>query len=754
MASVGSIETKYTAAFLSEFGAALDKWGTLQANAVFQAAMEILWKYKIPSLKVVKPWEVLCHMDNRDKLMLSAFNAHRNGAVIHSIGADGRQLVNAFAMELPAVGPNRQKNIEANIQLVARSQGLLAPVNGSEFILSLGTGHTAAFFKAVEAGGPTPEKTLQDSDGNFDKHKLKANAEFTRLCEHGWEWTIIPAEIDNLFPKFAHIAQKALNTSNHVASTTGELEGARTMADMVTDPTLQGREDLDKIILQHIADLALPCASYSEHILKFVKLFGGGPGGPTILFMDKVGKDFGCTLKLGEAFWQALANTTFFDKTKIYPLLRVSLAMTNMASPSAKVDEGIARLLTKMDVVKLAGRQQQARADLAEDALLGCEDIRRTIEHLPRYDEATANKSFGQFFVRIGLWATEKGKLGHEKKDYTMAQLKELLLASFAKMFGAAVKYPKWEVNDTPEPKATTKAAPPPKAAEPAAPAHASLATHADVTNPVFIAARAGYKIQSMVYEKNDGAKSGPAIENCFIISSISFDGTVLLTKAQAYNPASHYTGKVSLAELLQKWSLSTVARPIKLNSKQCRPDSMTVDSHKCLIYQALLAADGHANTVNQSLEFWKRADMLRTSTDVKEGALVLTPMTTLSSITTKGGSGSVGFGKFQVGDKKVELFANAPPKPLQDLDDPAEVGPDSALVAFWWVAPTNVKAQANMALSTISKNGIEIPVLKNCKAIPAWERLWKYVAPSTPSPTSLVAEKAKPAAKRARKSV
>ena len=213
--------------------------------------------------------------------------------------------------------------------------------------------------------------------------------------------------------------------------------------------------------------------------------------------------------------------------------------------------------------------------------------------------------------------------MGHEKKDYEMAQLKELLLASCSKMLGTPLRYPKWET-ETSEPKA--KAAPPPKAA-PAASTAVSLATHADVTNPVFIAERAGFKINSLVYEKNEGGKSA-GIENCFIIESISFDGTVLLAKAKSYNPGAGYTGKVALAELLQKWALSNVSPPIKLNAKQCRPSSMMIDNHKCVIYQSLIAADCHSNAANQSLEFWKRGDQIRTSIDLKEGALVLFPMT------------------------------------------------------------------------------------------------------------------------------
>ena len=34
----------------------------------------------------------------------------------------------------------------------------------------------------------------------------------------GWAWDVVPAVIDELFPGFAVIAQKALNTQNYIST--------------------------------------------------------------------------------------------------------------------------------------------------------------------------------------------------------------------------------------------------------------------------------------------------------------------------------------------------------------------------------------------------------------------------------------------------------------------------------------------------------------------------------------------------------
>ena len=59
------------------------------------------------------------------------------------------------------------------------------------------------------------------------------------MVEQGWECTIIPSYVDLECPAFAHIAQKALNASNHVAYLVSELETAVTLSTTLEDSGTQ-----------------------------------------------------------------------------------------------------------------------------------------------------------------------------------------------------------------------------------------------------------------------------------------------------------------------------------------------------------------------------------------------------------------------------------------------------------------------------------------------------------------------------------
>ena len=104
----------------------------------------------------------------------------------------------------------------------------MAPVNGSERYLTLGCGHTAAICKfALNGGGPTSEKSLQDEHGMLCVQKPEGNPTFKSMIQDGWAWDIIPCDVDIQYPWFAMVAEKALHTSNHVATEVGELEGLK-----------------------------------------------------------------------------------------------------------------------------------------------------------------------------------------------------------------------------------------------------------------------------------------------------------------------------------------------------------------------------------------------------------------------------------------------------------------------------------------------------------------------------------------------
>jgi hypothetical protein len=51
------------------------------------------------------------------------------------------------------------------------------------------------------------------------------------------------------------------------------------------------------------------------------------------------------------------------------------------------------------------------------------------------------------------------------------------------------------------------------------------------------------------------------------------------------------------------------------------------------------------------------------------------------------------------------------------------------AVVAFWWVVTTQVKAQANMSLEWVSKKGVNVPVLKNTADLQPFTKLLQFKA-------------------------
>ena len=296
--------TRLTEDFRVEFEAALAQENILPYNEVLQLCLDAMNEHKLSYvLQNADNSLFLVHAKSRGGLMLSAHNAHRNAEKIYSVGGDKKQLNNAVAIELSPSGANREINLAKNRDLVKRSNGLLAQINGCERFLTVGCGHTAAFCKHAKVGGKTSSKKLQDVHGNIDLHKLFKNAVFKWMVEKGWDWTIVPFEIDEAYPRFAFIAQKALNTSNHVGQLTGELEAAIYLANIVSDPGFKAEVGWEEAAAQQLCELCVPCSSYACTILQFVCDFGGGDDAPQIHFMDAVAKQFVCSNFLGETFW-------------------------------------------------------------------------------------------------------------------------------------------------------------------------------------------------------------------------------------------------------------------------------------------------------------------------------------------------------------------------------------------------------------------------------------------------------------------
>ena len=76
--------------------------------------------------------------------MLVAGDVHTKGWKMFSTGADIDMVKGSVAWELPEE-PQNSVYLQLISQLVANSDGLLAPINGSERVMSTDASHAAAF---------------------------------------------------------------------------------------------------------------------------------------------------------------------------------------------------------------------------------------------------------------------------------------------------------------------------------------------------------------------------------------------------------------------------------------------------------------------------------------------------------------------------------------------------------------------------------------------------------------------------------
>ena len=301
-----------TDGFLAEFGKLIE----LQKVAPNEHLQRLLSSLDAHNLTYIvdeiHPSKLLTHQANRGGLLLSPHNVHRNAKRIHATGADLKQLTHALCVELQPHGKVREEHIAKNSLLVHRSGGLLAPIHGGERYVTLGCGHTAAFCKQAHVGGITCEASMQlPNSDKIDLQKLCSNPAFHTMIMKGWKWQVVPAVVDELFPAFGRIAQRALNTQNHVSTEVGELETCMILGASIDDPGMQDIKEWKKLAVDNIASLCVPCAPYSPTLLEYVLTFGGGKGAPLIAFMDSVAKQFGCNVNLGGMYWDALTKATF-----------------------------------------------------------------------------------------------------------------------------------------------------------------------------------------------------------------------------------------------------------------------------------------------------------------------------------------------------------------------------------------------------------------------------------------------------------
>ncbi len=147
----------------------------------------------------------------------------------------------------------------------------------------------------------------------------------------GWAANVVPAVFGEAYPKFAQIAQQALNTQNHVSTECSELETCAVLGASADDPGFVELDNWKALAVDNVTASCVPCAPYALALLEFAVKFGGGQGSPMISFMDAVAKQFQCNATLGRGFWACVTNmSNSKHPLEQFPLMRVALLLTNL----------------------------------------------------------------------------------------------------------------------------------------------------------------------------------------------------------------------------------------------------------------------------------------------------------------------------------------------------------------------------------------------------------------------------------------
>lgn len=312
--------------------------------------------------KDVHTSRILPHPRNRNGIMLNGFNARANASKILTVGANRLELHGAVAIEMSPFREELKKQLDVNLQLAKNSKGLIAEPSGREDLLSLGTSHAAGLCRSANAKQKACFNNLADKNGNIDVAKLKADPEFKLMLELGWDWFVLPWQVEATWPHLPEFAQRALNASNAVATDATEIEVALCIGDTfcsMSNPTWALAADAAKA-------QDPPCVAYIDKITKLVEIYAGGVGHPLLIEAEEFAKTLGQAKRLGEGFCKALVDTEFPNMEARVHLRQAILAL-NMTSN--QVEDGRINFVQKHHISSLAAKNKAGVMERAETEL-------------------------------------------------------------------------------------------------------------------------------------------------------------------------------------------------------------------------------------------------------------------------------------------------------------------------------------------------------------------------------------------------
>ena len=158
--------------------------------AAWEAVQQCLLENKVAWYNQIPPELCGVHPGNRSKLGVGGSEAHHHGAQILQAGFSWQKAADAAAVECPPP-PYDEEARTSNEAFVALSDGLIPPLEQLK-LLSIGSGHTNTFLRAVKAGCRSAVPKLANAAGKLDLEALSVGrASFRDAVEKGLRWFVL-----------------------------------------------------------------------------------------------------------------------------------------------------------------------------------------------------------------------------------------------------------------------------------------------------------------------------------------------------------------------------------------------------------------------------------------------------------------------------------------------------------------------------------------------------------------------------------
>ena len=363
--------------------------------------------------------QLAVHPCNRGGAGVSPLMVHKKGQEIAVNGADLSLLSGSVCFELNPSPSEKMKQLHFNKQLAEASDGMLA-YTGAERYGTVAKSHTSQWVKAIQFG--CKSNTSVAVDGALSRETMvRRDEQLAVMVEKGWQWLVVASVVEESLPNLPSLATLALHSTNSSYESINELE----LMSHLTMEAKRSGHNMDWDAMSQAICTGGPVASYSKTVGKFVQLYSGGEDYPLVHFLVAFAKHYTAALSFGQEYMSSVVNTQL-QQNNLMPFTRLSLLCANLAAPSNKVVDGLARLLSKQDVEKLRGKKILPEV-LKLEALL-----EQAWKDCKGQDHMFTVKIFGKLCVRSVLAVLGKSKQGPENKDMTLEESKARFYKEFS----------------------------------------------------------------------------------------------------------------------------------------------------------------------------------------------------------------------------------------------------------------------------------------------------------------------------------